>query len=158
MLDPSSAIVSTNGRAIKFTPERLEQIRNLVERGHNKKEIAEIIGCTVGSLQVTCSRLSISLRRPRRINDAEFEPRREKPKMIESGPPSNVLEPPGGWPRKQGQGLKLKLECSGRSVDLPLDSALITDLILLAEVRGLRLSELLTEILRAATNDENGAR
>jgi hypothetical protein len=53
----------TRGRRIKFTPERLQQIRNLVERGKSREEIAELIGVTVGSLQVTCSRLGISLRR-----------------------------------------------------------------------------------------------
>jgi hypothetical protein len=53
----------TSGRKIKFTPERLQQIRNLVERGKSREEIAELIGVTVGSLQVTCSRLGISLRR-----------------------------------------------------------------------------------------------
>ena len=51
------------GRQTKFTPERIEQIRNLVERGKSREEIAELIGVTVGSLQVTCSRLGISLRR-----------------------------------------------------------------------------------------------
>src|SRR5262249_13250881 len=54
----------TRGRETKFTPERLQQIRNLVERGKSREEIAELIGVTVGSLQVTCSRLGISLRRP----------------------------------------------------------------------------------------------
>jgi len=54
----------TRGRKVKFTPERLQQIRNLVERGKSREEIAELIGVTVGSLQVTCSRLGISLRRP----------------------------------------------------------------------------------------------
>ena len=49
----------TRGRQIKFTPERLEQIRNLVERGKSREEIAELIGVTVGSLQVTCSKLYV---------------------------------------------------------------------------------------------------
>src|SRR5215510_2863646 len=53
----------TRGRKIKFTPERLQQVRNLVERGKSREEIAELMGVTVGSLQVTCSRLGISLRR-----------------------------------------------------------------------------------------------
>jgi hypothetical protein len=35
----------------------------LVQRGKCREEIAELIGVTVGSLQVTCSRLGISLRR-----------------------------------------------------------------------------------------------
>ena len=54
----------TRGRQIKFTPERIQQIRNLVERGKGREEIAELIGVTLGSLQVTCSRLGVSLRRP----------------------------------------------------------------------------------------------
>ena len=40
------------GRQVKFTPERIEQIKNLVERGKRREEIAELIGVTVGSLQV----------------------------------------------------------------------------------------------------------
>src|SRR5262245_18913953 len=36
------------GRQIKFTPERIEQIKNLVERGKSREEIAELIGVTLG--------------------------------------------------------------------------------------------------------------
>jgi len=50
----------TYGRRIKVTPDRIQQIRNLVERGKSREEIAERIGVTVRSLQVTCSRLEIS--------------------------------------------------------------------------------------------------
>src|SRR5215510_11624231 len=53
------------GRPTKFTPERMRQITNLVERGKSREEIAEIIGVTPGTLQVTCSKLGISLRQPR---------------------------------------------------------------------------------------------
>ena len=52
------------GRPTKFTPERIQQVRNLVERGKGPDEIAEIIGVSTGSLQVVCSKLGISLRRP----------------------------------------------------------------------------------------------
>jgi hypothetical protein len=55
----------SRGRPTKFTPERMQQITNLVERGKTREEIAEIIGVTTGTLQVTCSKLGISLRRPR---------------------------------------------------------------------------------------------
>ena len=51
--------LTTRGRSIKFTPERLQQITNLVERGKSRDEIADILEVTVGSLQVTCSRLGI---------------------------------------------------------------------------------------------------
>jgi hypothetical protein len=49
----------------KFTPENIRQIINLVERGKSKDEIADIIGVTTGTLQVTCSKLGVSLRPPR---------------------------------------------------------------------------------------------
>src|SRR5262249_3690893 len=59
-----TAHVLTRRRQTKFTPERIQQIRNLVERGKGREEIAELVGVTLGSLQVTCSRLGVSLRRP----------------------------------------------------------------------------------------------
>ena len=49
----------------KFTPERIQQIKDLVARGETCQQIAATIGVTVGSLKVTCSKLGISLRRPR---------------------------------------------------------------------------------------------
>jgi hypothetical protein len=52
-------------RPSKFTPERIQQIKDLFARGETSERIAAIIGVTVGTLQVTCSRLGISLRRPR---------------------------------------------------------------------------------------------
>src|SRR5262245_39656650 len=61
----SAAEPRSRGRPTKFTPERMRQITNLVERGKTRDEIAEIIGVTTGTLQVTCSKLGISLRRPR---------------------------------------------------------------------------------------------
>jgi hypothetical protein len=52
-------------RRTKFTPENIRQVVNLVERGKTKEQIAEVIGVTVGTLQVTCSKLGISLRQRR---------------------------------------------------------------------------------------------
>jgi len=37
-------LTATNGRRIKFTPERLQQIKNLVDRGLSREQIAETIG------------------------------------------------------------------------------------------------------------------
>jgi hypothetical protein len=51
------------GRRVKFTPQVIEQIKDSVAAGISRGEIANRVGVTVGSLQVTCSRLGISLRR-----------------------------------------------------------------------------------------------
>jgi hypothetical protein len=34
--------IVTRGRQLKFTPERIQQIKNLVERGKSRGEIAEL--------------------------------------------------------------------------------------------------------------------
>jgi DNA-directed RNA polymerase specialized sigma24 family protein len=43
-------------RLTKFTPERIQQILNLVERGISPDEIAEIIGVTIGRCKSTALR------------------------------------------------------------------------------------------------------
>jgi hypothetical protein len=52
-------------RATKFSPVNVQKIKDLLAQGFNRKEIARALDVTVGSLQVTCSRLGISLRIPK---------------------------------------------------------------------------------------------
>jgi transposase-like protein len=61
----SSTSAVVRARRTKFTPETRQQIVSLVERGKSREEIAELVGVTVGTLQVTCSKFGISLRRRR---------------------------------------------------------------------------------------------
>src|SRR4029450_13445299 len=79
--------VVTCGKQLKFTPERIQQIKNLVERGNSRGEIADLVGVTVGSLQVTCSRLGISLRQPR-SHPGTGPPRRNEPRSNRLSRPS----------------------------------------------------------------------
>ena len=58
----TNASPPARGRRIKFTPQVIEQIKGFVAVGISRDEIANRVGVTVGSLQVTCSRLGISLR------------------------------------------------------------------------------------------------
>ena len=46
----------------KFTPANIEKILDWVKQGISREDIAKSINVTLGSLQVTCSRLGISLR------------------------------------------------------------------------------------------------
>src|SRR5499433_4413606 len=59
----TNASPPARGRRIKFNPQVIEQIKGFVAVGISRDEIANRVGVTVGSLQVTCSRLGISLRR-----------------------------------------------------------------------------------------------
>jgi hypothetical protein len=93
------------GRPTRFTPERMQQVRNLVERGKSREEIAEIIGVTIGSLQVTCSKLGISLRRPT-FDTGTGLLRRPRSRAYQSASPTQSGLLPGNtgsvcatWPR-----------------------------------------------------------
>ena len=75
----TNASPSARGRQTKFTPHAIEKIKELVAQGVSREAIASLLGVTVGSLQVTCSRLGISLRR----------------KILHSGPTPHLRDPRG---------------------------------------------------------------
>jgi hypothetical protein len=57
-------IIPRAGRPLKkFTPANIQKIKDWVAQGMGREDIAKSLDVTVGSLQVTCSRLGISLRR-----------------------------------------------------------------------------------------------
>ena len=122
---------------VKFTPERIEQIKNLVERGKRREEIAELIGVTVGSLEVTCSRLGISLRRP--IVDNGIRPR---PKPVPT-PPSK--------PAKAADVARFEISMryrgKKRTTELPLTQDMITQLVVEAAFRGVPICDLIGDLL-----------
>src|SRR5215510_7542326 len=62
---PTTMTKPRAGRASKFTPETIQKIKEMVAQGLSREEIAQRLDVTVGSLQVTCSKLGVSLRRPR---------------------------------------------------------------------------------------------
>jgi hypothetical protein len=137
---PSSA-GSKSARPSKFTPQAIEKIKEMVAQGLSREEIATLLDVTVGSLQVTCSRLGISLRRPR-VHYPSYE--RLKPqlqlRMVEKG-----SRPKGKFAitmKRQGDAL--------RAVDVPLPNKAIAELGVLASLRDVGLVELIAEILDGA--------
>ena len=98
------------GRPMKFTAERMQQVRNLVERGKSREEIAEIIGVTTGSLLVTCSKLGISLRRPTFNTGIGLLPRQRSRAHQSVSPtqarsqPENSRSESATWPRRTDAG------------------------------------------------------
>ena len=83
-------------RATKFCPANVQKIKDWVAEGISREEIAKSLGATVGSLQVTCSRLGIRLRR--RDLSSVKAPGRER---LDSSPsaPSIVGQMQAGRPR-----------------------------------------------------------
>jgi hypothetical protein len=171
------------GRPKKFTPEKIQQIRNLVERGRSRDEIAEMIGVTTGTLQVTCSKLGISLRRPTfDVGAGLLRPRYQKngsPNQSGSPPESSEIEcaerahaapePPigeearsaaVGTRRKVKDGIPaafaIRMQYKGqeRSTVISLDKEMIAQLAIEAEIRGMQIGELVTALIRAIVNKD----
>ena len=168
------------GRPTKFTPERIRQISNLVERGKSRDEIAEIIGVTTGTLQVTCSKLGISLRRPtfdtgvgslhrqRSPHQKTASPNQlssQKPDTANGPQPVSEAKPTGevqaGAPPADVQDRSLndrappvfaiRMEYKGQeqSTSLPLNEEMIGRLAIEAEIRGMRIGELVAAFILA---------
>src|SRR5262245_51991986 len=156
-------------RQIKFTPERLQQIRNLVERGKRREEIAELIGVTVGSLQVTCSRLGISLRRPifdtgtgllRRggitghSGDVASQPDEQQNHSQGAEAQDRAATPHQERARTDEAGaanfaIKMQYRGEERTTELPLTQDMIRQLAFEAQFRDMSIGELVSELIKA---------
>ena len=106
-------------RASKFTSQAIEKIKEMVAQGVSREEIARLLDVTVGSLQVTCSRLGISLRRPR-MRYSSYE--RLKLQLPDAGSKVELVEkarPKGKVAITMQQGDVL------RTIDVPLSNKAI---------------------------------
>ena len=163
------AHVLTRGRQTKFTPERIQQIRNLVERGKSREEIAELIGVTLGSLQVTCSRLGVSLRRPifntgtgllRRgaNNGVILQLTKERPEQNSQSAPVEQAQTPTPHQERVKRmsevgsanfAIRMRYKGEERTTELPLTHDMIGQLAFEAELRNMRIGELIGELMVA---------
>src|SRR6478736_10184454 len=111
-------------RATKFCPANVQKIKDWVAEGISREEIAKSLGVTLGSLQVTCSRLGISLRR-RDVSNAS-DP--GTPRTVRR--PYLPSHPPIAGQRRPGTGFQITLERNGtrRTTELPLTSSTIGQL------------------------------
>src|SRR5262249_33061644 len=138
--------------SIKFTPERLEQIRNLVERGMSREQIAETIGVTVGSLQVTCSRHGISLKRPKLNNGVAHAPRSHSDTPAQNGVAQQAARSRNDTPaqnRRAQLALRLRYRGIDRIVELPLSEGVFGRLAIEAHFRNLSISDLTAKLIIA---------
>jgi hypothetical protein len=158
------------GRQSKFTPERIQQIITLVERGKTRDEIAELIGVTTATLQVMCSKLGISLRRryfdtgvrllsrtkirsstiPLREGETRFsETAKVQSVHSEIIARPNVETEPASQTDNAPSALTIRMHYKGqqRTIDLPLSTEMVQKLALEAEFRGMRMIELLSKTI-----------
>ena len=148
---------SSRGRRTKFTPQAIEKIKAFVAEGISREEIANRLGVTVGSLQVTCSRLGISLRRftfrscsghrtaDVRLGSVGFAHTREQKEVSQ---PATRAAPLAKF--------EIVMRCHGieQTSDIPLSLAATEVLALEAMSRDLAITQLLGQILVAAINKD----
>jgi hypothetical protein len=135
LMEHLNELVAANGRSIKFTPERFEQIRNLVERGMSREQIAETIGVTVGSLQVTCSRHGISLKRPKLKSGVAHAP------LSRNDTPAQD--------RRAQLALQLRYRGIDRVVELSLPEGVLAWLAIEADFRNVSIGDLTAKLIVA---------
>jgi hypothetical protein len=135
----TSASPSARGRRVKFTPQVIEQIKGFVAQGISREEIANRLGVTVGSLQVTCSRLGISLRRIILSNGSRHT-------ADVGGKPAARTTPFANF------AIMMRHKGKEKVTDLPLPSTAIEELALEAISRDLNIAELIGQVLVAAIN------
>src|SRR5262245_15427660 len=145
MLSVASAAVRENdaplvkGRRRKFTPDNVARIKEWVAQGVGRDEIASRLEVTTGSLQVTCSRLGISLRKSSSANgNGAIKPLR----VVQSS-----TEERANTPAAVKLTLLIKAQNRQAAFDLPLGQNLIEQFALEASVRGLRIVDLIGKIL-----------
>ena len=175
--------VLARGRATKFTPERIQQIKNLVERGKSREEIADLVGVTVASLQVTCSRLGVSLRRPifntgtgllrraapgpngtanHHADDASkgviLQSTKEQPEQNSQSAPVEQAQTPTPHQEREKMmndvglanfAIRMRYKGEERATELPLTDDMIRQLAFEAELRDMRIGELIGELMVA---------
>jgi hypothetical protein len=137
---------TTRGRRRKFTPDNIQKIKNWVAQGIPREEIAKSLEVSVGSLQVTCSRLGISLRVPK-----IFEPRRP----VASHPYIPVHPPMSGHvgPKPQHPRFQVVVRRNGLvrcTTDVPLTSPDIARLGVEGIAQNVGMGHLLTQAVTTA--------
>jgi hypothetical protein len=126
----------------KFTPHNVARIKEWVAKGVGRDEIANRLGVTVGSLQVTCSRLGISLRKSSSAKgNGAIQPlgvvQRSTEHIQQADDPVQAK-------------LRLLIQSKNRQAasDLPLSPDLLVQLALEASVRGQTIPDLIGNIVR----------
>jgi hypothetical protein len=139
-------IIPRAGRPLKkFTPANIQKIKDWVAQGMGREDIAKSLDVTVGSLQVTCSRLGISLRR----RDNAPRVRVESRAFVSNGRvyAGHLQREPNSRAKFQ---LVLQSHGMEQTTDLPFTTSDIGRLGVEASAQDLGLTDLMSQVLTQA--------
>ena len=151
----TNASPSNRGRRVKFTPQAIEKIKDLVGQGASREEIANLLGVTEGSLQVTCSRLGVSLRRIILRNGSARHTLNGRGRSIPTPGAVGIAhvreqKTEEGTGRLAKIGIMMRRRGEEVSTDVPFTSRAIGELALIAILRDLSIAELVGQALAGA--------
>jgi hypothetical protein len=134
--------------AWKFTPENVERIKDWIAQGLGRDEIASRLGVSVGSLQATCSRLGIGLRRSAGVQRSIEHVRRADHAVQVKLSIEHVRQADHAVQVR----LTLLMETRDRQAafDVPLPQDVLVQLALAASVRDLTTADLIGKIVNQA--------
>ena len=151
----TNASLAARGRRIKFTPQVIEKIKEFVAEGISRDEIANRLGVTLGSLQVTCSRLGISLRRIILPNGSGHHTADVRRRTLSPQSSVGVAHEADSPPAPVAQfAITIRHKGEEKTTDIPLASPAIEALALEATSRDLGIAELIGQILVATINKD----
>jgi hypothetical protein len=156
----TNASPPARGRRVKFTPQVIEKIQEFLAQGISRDEIANRVGVTVGSLQVTCSRKGISLRRIILSNgshhtaDLRGIPTPCSVGMVRVQEQKDVSQPVARATPFANFAIMMRHKGKEKVTDLPLPSPAIEVLAVEAISRDLNIAELIGQVLVAAINKD----
>jgi hypothetical protein len=159
----TNASPPARGRRVKFTPQVIEQIKGFVAVGISREEIANRVGATLGSLQVTCSRLGVSLRRITSANGSGRHtvdvrggtiPTPGSVGIAHVREQNEVSQPTACATHLANFAAMIRHKGKEKTTDIPLPSAAIEMLALEAVSRDLNIAGLMGEVLVAAINKD----
>ena len=162
MTMPDASPSAKGRRAVKFTPQAIENIKEFVAQGISRDEIANRLGVTVGSLQVTCSRLGISLRRiilPNGSGRRTADVRGTTIPTPCSAGIAHVKEQKVSQPTARAApvpqlAITMRHQGKEKTTDIPLPSPAIEALAFEATSRDLGIAELIGQVLVGAINKD----
>src|SRR5262252_9165146 len=153
----TNASPPSRGRRVKFTQQAIEKIKEFVAGGISRDEIANRLGVTVGSLQVTCSRLGISLRRiisPNGSRRHTADVRLGSVGIAHVREQKEVSQPEACAAHVAKFAITMRYRGKEHTADIPLSSATIEALALEATWRDLAIAELIGQSLVAAIDKD----
>ena len=153
----TNASPPNRGRRVKFTQQAIEKIKEFVAGGISREEIANRLGVTVGSLQVTCSRLGISLRRIISRNGSRrhtADVRLGSVGIAHVREQKAVSQPEACAAPVAKFAITMRHRGKEQTSDIPLSSATIEALALEATWRDLAIAELIGQSLVAAIDKD----